>query len=186
MQTETRLADTTRSTAAPPSDGVAVRHAEVEDAPEIWRIVRDSKVLDLNSAYSYMLLCRQFRDTCLVGEVDGEVAGFVTAYKPPREPRTVFVWQIGVDGSARGRGLASRLLDRLVDLPACHDVDWLATTVTPGNEPSQALFRSFARRRDADCRVTPYFESELFPGDGHETEELYRIGPLASESSTRN
>jgi len=188
IQTEASSTTLSRPVGAGATEPYVLRNAEVEDGPRIWRLVRDSESLDTNSVYTYLLLCRQFRDTCVVAEAGGELAGFVTALTPPTEPRTLFVWQIGVDASQRGRGLAGRLLDHVVRLPACDDIEWLTATVTPDNTPSQALFRSFARRRGADCRVVPYFDRALFPGDGHQPEELYRIGPLTDppESSAQN
>lgn len=184
IRVETPRVAAPRPAGSSADDFYVLRNAEVEDGSKIWQLVRDSQVLDTNSAYTYLLLCRQFRDTCVVAEAGDEVAGFVTAYLPPAEPRTLFVWQIGVELSHRGHGLAGRLLDHAVALPACRDVEWLTATVTPDNTASQALFHSFARRNGAECRVVPYFDRELFPGDGHEPEELYRIGPLTDPASS--
>ncbi|MFE3738731.1 diaminobutyrate acetyltransferase, partial [Streptomyces sp. NPDC059134] len=43
----------------------------VEDGAAIWRIARDSEVLDLNSSYSYLLWCRDFAATSVGGRGDG-------------------------------------------------------------------------------------------------------------------
>jgi L-2,4-diaminobutyric acid acetyltransferase len=162
---------------------IVIRTAEVEDGVAIHRLVRDSRVLDLNSLYSYLLVCRHFGDTCVVAQARDEeaaddVVGFVTAFKPPADPRTVFVWQVAVDASMRGRGLARRLLVELLALPACRGVRWLETTVTPDNEASRALFHSLARSLGTRCEVSPYFGEELIAGGDHEIEELHRIGPI--------
>lgn len=161
---------------------VRIRTATVEDGPHIWRLVEASGVLDVNSSYSYLLLCAQFGDTCVVAEEGGRVVGFVTAFRLPRRPEVIFVWQVGVDASMRGRGVAGRLLEALVRVDACAGVEYLETTVTPSNQPSQALFRSFARRMGTECRVSPFFPESLFPEPGHEAEELYRIGPFAASA----
>ena len=55
-----------------PSLPVVLRAAEAADGPAIWKLVRDSRVLDLNSLYSYLLICRHFGDTCVVAETSGE------------------------------------------------------------------------------------------------------------------
>ncbi len=156
----------------------AIRPVRVDDGPAIWRLVRDSGTLDRNSLYAYLLLCQQFGDTCLVAETAGEVAGFVVAFRPPRDPEAIFVWQIGVAVAARGSGLASALLDRLLRQPGCRGVTRLEATVTPSNEASRALFRSLARRLGARLEVASGFGPELFAGTDHEAEERYRIGPL--------
>ncbi|MCC5697616.1 GNAT family N-acetyltransferase, partial [Klebsiella pneumoniae] len=76
----------------------------VADGPELYRITRDSQVLDLNSAYAYLLWCRDFAQTSAVARTDGKVVGFVTGYIRPDRPDTIVVWQIAVDASQRGGG----------------------------------------------------------------------------------
>ena len=160
----------------------AIRSATAEDGAAVWRLVKESGVLDVNSSYAYLLFLDHFGDTSVVAEDEnGEIVGFVTGFRPPREPEAVFVWQVAVAGSARGQGLARRLLDALVRLPGCRGVRFMLTTVTPSNAPSQAMFRSFARGVDAEVAVSPYFEEDHFPEGGHEPEELYRIGPFDVE-----
>ena len=174
------------STATHPRDTteVSFRTAEVSDAPKIWQLVRDSGVLDLNSRYCYMLLCRDFADTLLVACSGSDIFGFVAAYRPPQNPDVVFVWQVGVAPAARHRGLAKRLLRTLVLLPACRDVRFLEATVTPSNAASRRLFESFAKDLGVPCRVAKGFAAELF-GAGEHEEELFRIGPFADSSKER-
>ncbi len=60
----------------------------MEDGAAIWRIARDSKVLDLNSSYSYLLWCRDFAATSAVARGEnGEPIAFVTGYLRPTAPR---------------------------------------------------------------------------------------------------
>lgn len=155
-----------------------IRAGTAKDGAGVWRVVRDSGVLDVNSSYAYLLFLDHFGGTSVVAEHEGEVVGFVTGFRPPREPEAIFVWQVAVGESMRGRGLARRLLNELVRLPGCDGVRTMLTTVTPSNGPSQALFRSFARGVGAEVEVSSYFGEELFPEGGHEPEELYRIGPF--------
>jgi len=143
----------------------------------MWRIARDSKVLDLNSSYAYLLWCRDFAATSILASVDGEPAGFVTGYLRPDRPDTLMVWQVAVDSEHRGHRLARRMLDQVVDRHSGVGVTHLETTITPDNEASVALFSSFAAARGAQLEREPVFPAALFP-DGHETELLFRIGPL--------
>lgn len=154
------------------------RNPTPEDAATIWQLVVDSGVLDHNSPYSYLILCKHFADTCIVAECDEEIVGFVTAYRPPPSPEIVFVWQIGVKKSMRGRGLGGALLDALVRQAACENVTYLDATVTPSNHASQSLFRSFANRMNTQCVEESYFPKHLFPTVGHEAERLFHIGPF--------
>ncbi|MGW2204510.1 diaminobutyrate acetyltransferase [Streptomyces sp. NPDC001774] len=152
----------------------------VEDGAAIWRIARDSRVLDLNSSYSYLLWCRDFAATSLVARAaDGEPVGFVTGYLRPDRPGTLVVWQIAVDESQRGRGLAGVLLDALTARVSPEAVE---TTITPDNTPSDRLFTSYAARHRLPLEREVLFDGGLFPdtadGAAHQPEVLYRIGPF--------
>jgi L-2,4-diaminobutyric acid acetyltransferase len=148
----------------------------LEDGRHLWRIARDSKTLDLNSPYSYVLWCRDFAATSVVARSGAEIRGFVTGFERPEDPGTLFVWQVAVDAAWRGRALAARMLGYLAD----RGHRYVEATVTPDNIPSARLFTAFARDRGAELTRTPLLSGDLFPGD-HEPEELYRIGPLDAE-----
>ena len=157
---------------------IDLRPPEMADGADLWRLTRDTGVLDLNSSYQYLLWCRDFASTSVVGvSDDGRLMGFITGFLRPDELTTLMVWQVAVDAAARGRGLASRMLDYLVETTG---VDHLETTVTDDNAASKAMFASLAQRHDANHTVTPLFTPELYP-DGHDTEYLHRIGPLVPE-----
>lgn len=140
----------------------------------MWRLARDTEVLDLNPSYAYLLWCRDFSDTSVVALVDGEQAGFITGYLRPSAANTLMVWQVAVDARFRGHGLAGRMLSHLVDHVG---TSRLETTITADNEASIRLFTGFAQRRSADCVRTPLFTDDLYP-DSHDTEFLYEIDPL--------
>ncbi|MEU0396733.1 diaminobutyrate acetyltransferase [Streptomyces sp. NPDC006208] len=151
----------------------------VEDGAAIWRIARDSEVLDLNSSYSYLLWCRDFAATSLVARgADGEPIAFVTGYIRPERPHTLLVWQVAVDREHRGQGLAGVLLDALTARLADRGVHTVETTVTPDNTASDRLFRSYAERHKAPLSREVLFDGVLFPEGTHLPEVLYRIGPV--------
>ncbi|HET7325668.1 MAG TPA: diaminobutyrate acetyltransferase [Nocardioidaceae bacterium] len=156
---------------------VEFRRPTLEDGQALWRLARDSQVLDLNSSYTYLLWCRDFAATSIIAIVDGRPGGFITGYIRPDQPDTLLVWQVAVDAAHRGRRLARRMLDELVDRPRGFNIARMETTITPDNEASVALFSSFAAGRGAQMEREPIFTAELFP-DGHQTEMLFRIGPL--------
>jgi L-2,4-diaminobutyric acid acetyltransferase len=150
------------------------------DGAALWRIARDSQKLDLNTPYAYLLWCRDFADTSVVAKVDGLAVGFVIGYRRPAAPDTALVWQVAVDESQRGQGLAGKLLDDLYTRLVGQGVRYLETTVTPDNKMSIKLFTSFAHRWHAHMEREVLFERSDFPdGEPHEREELYRIGPLS-------
>jgi len=168
-----------------PDEGAAPRRRyrfrkpDMADGAAIWALVRDTGVLDVNSAYSYLMLGSYFAETCVVAEKDEVIVGFVSGFKPPEKPDTVFVWQVAVAGSEQGRGLGKRLLRRLLAGRACRDVRFIETTVTPSNTASMRLFQSMARELDTVCVIENGFDESLFPEAGaHESERLFRIGPI--------
>lgn len=149
-----------------------------DDGREMWRIARDTHVLDLNSPYSYVLWCRDFADSSVVARAaDGGVCGFVTGFIRPQATATLFVWQVAVGQAHRGQGLAKRMLDYLGDRIVAEGRRYLEATVTPDNQPSSRLFEAFARDRGSRLERSTLFTPEQFPG-GHQPEVLYRIGPL--------
>lgn len=169
-------ADQPTAGSAPVQDGIGVRRPTVADGAAMWRMARDSGTLDVNASYAYLLWCRDFAATSVVATVDGDPSGFVTGYRRPEAPETLMVWQVAVDEGHRGRGLARRMLDGLVD-GLDRPVTALETTITADNDASIALFSSFARGRGADLVRSPLFEAASFP-DGHDPELLFRISPL--------
>ncbi|HET7568968.1 MAG TPA: diaminobutyrate acetyltransferase [Gammaproteobacteria bacterium] len=154
---------------------VTIRRAVPADGGRMYELVRASDALETNTAYCYLLMARHFGDTCLIAERGDELLGFVMGYRPPRQPDTAFVWQIGVAAAARGQGIAGRLLDALVGTIGAR---FLEASVGESNAPSRALFTGFARRHDATLESdADFINATEFPGE-HETEKLFRIGPL--------
>ncbi len=155
-----------------PRDGAAI-HALIAQCPP----------LDLNSCYAYLLHGLHLADTCVLArDTEGRLAAYVSGYVPPRQPDTLFIWQVAVAPHARGQGLAGRLLRHLLQVSTAK-LHWLETTVSPGNTASERLFRGLARELGAACACHELFPASAFapgpsPDAPHEAEWLYRIGPF--------
>ncbi|MFB9906128.1 diaminobutyrate acetyltransferase [Allokutzneria oryzae] len=154
------------------------------DGAAMWRIARDSGTLDLNAPYAYLLWCRDFSQTSAVARFDSGgsgyengVGGFVTGYLRPDAPDTLMIWQVAVDAAHRGKGVASALLQVVVDRAIEQGARWLETTITSDNRASISLFSALAQSRGARLSVGGLFGDELF-ADSHIAEDLYRIGPF--------
>jgi|SRR5690625_3004230 len=161
---------------------IAMRRPRMEDGARIWQLVKDTNVLDVNSAYSYLMMCMLFPDTCVVAEEEGtgELIGFVNAFRPPAEPDSIFIWQIGVAASGRGKGLGGALLQTLLQRETLTGVSYVTATISPSNIPSKKLFQSLARMLDAELTMSEEqgIPEHVFPGGDHESEPMYRIGPV--------
>ncbi|MBD5785925.1 diaminobutyrate acetyltransferase [Cellulosimicrobium terreum] len=165
----------TPSTTGDLSGRLTVRRPSASDGAAMWRVARDSGELDLNSSYAYLLLAQHFADTCRVA-LDGDlVVGFVSGYRLPEDAAHLFVWQVAVDESARGLGIAGRMLDDLVDETS--GVTTLETTVAEDNVASRRLFARWAARRGAAITSRPLFTASQFP-DSHVDEPLLVIAGL--------
>ena len=156
------------------------RPARAEDGPHLYRMVEEIGTLERNTGYCYAMMARFFANTCAVAEENGQRLGFVMGFVPPGRPDAVFVWQVGVHPKARGRGVATALLEQLLSQTGA---DFLEATVGEENAASQALFTRFARKREVECRLQSCFLPEHF-SIPHEAEPLYRIGPLRPAGST--
>jgi L-2,4-diaminobutyric acid acetyltransferase len=160
---------------------IAMRKPSEADGAAMWRLARDSGVLELNSAYAYLMCGKFFADTCVIAEAEGEAVGFVTAFRPPARPDTVFVWQIAVSQSQRGQGIGSRMIRELLRRDACRNTRYLEATVSPSNAASAALFRKAAEELKTGCEVRECFPARLFPGSVHEPEWTFCIGPIPTK-----
>ncbi|MGK5534079.1 diaminobutyrate acetyltransferase [Streptomyces sp. URMC 129] len=165
--------------------GLTLDRPRPGDGAAMWRLARDSRALDLNSSYSYLLWCRDYAHTSIVArDAAGAPVGFITGYTRPRAPRTLLIWQVAVDHAQRGRGLATAMLDALTRRTGDEfGVRAVETTVTPDNAASDRLFTSFAARHRAPLTREVLFEAAAFPERGHQPEVLYRIGPLTPASA---
>lgn len=104
--------------------------------------------------------------------------GWVSGYRLPAAPETLFVWQVAVRSCARGQGLAGRMIDTLLARPQQSAVTHLTTTITPENRASWALFEGLARRWGAPIEKSERFERGAHFAGAHATEWQARIGPL--------
>lgn len=155
------------------------RAPTVRDGATVFELIERVGALERNTCYAYLLLCTDFRDTCVIAEDAGEVVGFAIAYRPPARQDEVFVWQVGVVSKARGTGLGGRLLEAVLAAPGSRGARYLTATVSPDNAASLALFRGVARRHGVPIEIGPGFPAGLFVVP-HQSEDFVRIGPLVA------
>ena len=167
-----------QSTGASPSSARWLRQPRKTDAAAIHRLIADCPPLDLNSLYTYLLLSEHFSRTCVLAGSGESIDGFISGYIPPGRPKVLFIWQVAVHADARGIGLASQMLDQLLRRTHISAVEYIETTVSPGNLASRAMFASLARNLLAPLNETPLFERRHFGAQGHEDEPLICIGPF--------
>lgn len=157
-----------------------IRKPNPDDGWGIYELVKACPPLDVNSAYAYLLLATQFRDSCAVAtDQEGEIVGFVSGYVKSNAPDSYFLWQVAVGDKARGTGLARRLVEAVLSRPEFVEVHHLETTITPDNQASWGLFRRLAERWQAPLNSREYFSTDQLGGE-HDPENLVRIGPFTT------
>jgi len=158
-------------------NSIELRLPNLEDGKAVHELIQRCPPLDVNSSYNYFLLCSHFRNTCTVAEANGRIVGFLSSYLLPEHPNTLFVWQVAVDETARGHGLAGRMLEHVMERPFCADVNTLETTISPSNLSSRRVFQRYAEKHQTESSEETFIEVHHFGGEQHEEERLIRIGP---------
>lgn len=162
------------------SDDVSMRMPEAEDGADVHDLIARCAPLDENSRYCNLLQCTDFAETCALAERGGRVVGWVSGYRPPREPDTLFVWQVAVAPEARGMGLGGKLIRAILRRPANRAATQVKTTITEENEPSWRLFRRLAEGLDAAFGAEPHFLRDTHFAGRCATEHMVTIGPFKS------
>lgn len=149
----------------------------------VFKLIKRCPPLDINSSYCNLLQCGHFSSTSAAAEVDSEIAGFISGYLVPTRPNTLFIWQVAVDERARGLGLASQMLLHILSRPSRKRIHYLETTITEDNQPSWALFKSLAKRLDAEFQSSIWLDKQTHFDNQHDSEFLIRIGPFNSKQT---
>jgi L-2,4-diaminobutyric acid acetyltransferase len=154
------------------------------DGAAIHNLIRCSPFLDDNSLYCYLMVCSHFSETSVVARIDNELAGVITAYIPPEQPDTLFVWQVAVAKTAQRRGLARSMLEHVLQRNTLQHIKWLETTVTLDNQASRGLFDSLAKRQQCDLQESIMFDRKEHFNNLHDSEYRLCIGPISRKSDS--
>lgn len=158
-------------------DKIELRTPLTTDGDALKCLLATTPVLDGNSVQCTLLQCGHFAKTSVAAFLHGRLVGFVSAYYPPNEPRTLFVWQVVVTQKLRDLGLGKKMLHWLVAQPACEQALRLVTAIGIKNSVSWSMFDGFAR--DIGALPIKSFVTPLTPKHNYEPDEyLLRISPL--------
>ena len=162
---------------------IAFRTPAATDGCRVHELVVRCPPLDVNSTYCNVLQCTHFAATSLVAETASSLVGFVTGYLLPRDPTTIFIWQVAVAPEHRSQGLALAMLSELLERDECRNVTSLETSITRANHPSWHSFRALARSLGANLAAQPWLSRVTHFSSQHESEYLVRIGPIVHRHS---
>ncbi|MFY9178528.1 MAG: diaminobutyrate acetyltransferase [Venatoribacter sp.] len=155
---------------------IKLRNPLSTDGHAVHQLIANCSPLDTNSMYCNLLQCTHFSRTSVVAEANGQMVGFVSGYLLPDAPNTLFVWQVAVAKAARGQGVASKMLNHLINSDA--GISYLHTTITQGNQASWATFERLAKQHNAPLSQRAFFSKDTHFNQRHDTEYLVEIGPF--------
>jgi L-2,4-diaminobutyric acid acetyltransferase len=157
-----------------------IRNLSEKDIKEVYKLlVANRPYVGLNSRYTYFLLAKDFSDTCLVAEYENSIVAFSSGYVPPNRKDTFFNWEIVVKKEHRGNELQKRMLLQQIRMT---NAKYFEGTVNPSNKISKKNYIEIAKLLKTKIEEKIFLSTEDFENDDHETEILYRIGPIDIET----
>lgn len=157
---------------------ITLSQPTAEVGVQVHRLISQCPPLDPNSMYCNLLQSSHFSETAVAASIGDELVGFVSGYRIPQRPGTLFVWQVAVGEKARGQGLATRMLKAILVRPVNQDINRIETTITPNNQASWALFEGLAKKLDTQIGSAVMFDKTRHFAGQHETEMLVKVGPF--------
>lgn len=154
---------------------LTLRKPSKSDGNRITQFIHNHPSLDTNSSYCHFLQSSHFKNTCIIAEKNNEILGFISGYKKPEEPNTLFIWQMAVAPDYRGKGLALIMLSSILTRKEHSHLAALEATITQSNKSSWRVFEKLDEICGGFGHVSTFLdENEHFNGN-YDTEFLYRI-----------
>lgn len=160
------------------SPSIVIDKPSIGDGLSLHQLIKKCPPLDSNSTYCNFLHCSHFSQTSVCAKSDKSLVGFVSAYRIPGRPNTLFVWQVAVDPDYRGLGLATKMLTQVLLRPYCRNLSFIETSITGSNQASWALFQGLTQKLETELSERPWLDKEEHFGGQHDSEVLVSIGPF--------
>ncbi|PCS24191.1 diaminobutyrate acetyltransferase [Candidatus Enterovibrio escicola] len=152
-----------------------MRAPTLRDGIKIHDLITSCPPLDKNSTYCNFLQASHFHKTCILAEDDDKIAGFISAYLKPDVNDELFIWQVAVSPTMRGKGLAGRMLKALLMREHLQLVQAVETTITKYNDGSWNLFNKLDKANGNSGSVSVFLDEQKHFKGHHDTEFLYRV-----------
>lgn len=153
----------------------------IQDAKNVYLLAKNSKPLDLNSEYAYMLVCDHFSQTSVIAILDEVIIGFISGYVLPKDPKTLFIWQVATHSDYRGKKIPYYMFKNLLLREELLHIDNIKTTISPSNIASKKMFLKLANMLDSKVTTQKYIQKEDFLEESHEEEILYTIEDIKTK-----
>jgi L-2,4-diaminobutyric acid acetyltransferase len=150
---------------------------KVDDIKDVYKLLTANRpYVGLNSRYTYLLLAKDFSDTCIIAKIGSKIIGFSSGYVPPKRPDTFFNWEIVVDEKYRGNGIQKAMLIHQIHITSAK---FLELTINPSNDVCRKSIIDLARLLHTTYEESMLFSERDFGNDEHEPEVLFRVGPMS-------
>ena len=116
-----------------------IRPAEPSDAETIQSVAPDWWGRPMESDMLSRFFLTHFRDTCLVAERDGNVAGFLIGFLSQTLVDEAYIRLIVVDPQRRGEGIGRALYERFFAIARQHGRCVIRCVTSPSNRASVAF-----------------------------------------------
>lgn len=142
----------------------------------VAKLIRCCPPLDLNSTYHYLIQSHYFNQTCSVAFQGEKVIAFVSGFINPANKNCLFIWQVAIDESFRGKGLGIELIEFLLDQNK--DVNTIETSITKNNIASRRMFQKIVKKYEATMYEEILFDKHEDFSNEHESEILVTISQI--------
>ena len=142
----------------------------------VAKLIKSCPPLDLNSIYHYLIQSHYFDKTCSVALKGVKIVAFVSGFIKPTNKNCLFIWQVAIDESFRGKGLGIELIEFLLEQNK--DVSTIETTITKNNLASRRMFQKIVEKYKTKMSEETLFDKKENFSNEHESEILITIGPI--------
>lgn len=153
--------------------GIELCSIGTEDGPVVRKLAADCTTLDLHTPYTYWVICNFFGGVGSLLKEDGKPVGYIMNLISGEK---FFIWQIGVLGEYRRRGLATRLIDASVSHARRKGAREILVTIAAENQASYRTFQNYCQSKGLPFEKAGDAEiKDLVDKDFRECETVYRI-----------
>ena len=164
-----------------PTPVLRFRAPQASDAAEISLLLKESGAPTHSELHRSLLQSDQFRETCGVVEIAGDIVGWISAYLPPFDPESLYVWQIAVSKKARGLGVAHRMLLDLMNRDICDGVRRLQISIRFDDPDGWEFIQRYADIRGASMAVQANYLRDVSASGLQPTEHLVTVNFAQSQ-----
>ena len=119
---------------------INIRNPKESEFEKIYNFVSRCKPLESYGDHFYRIMLRYFNNTCLIAEEENNILGFILGVISQTDPKSYFLWQIGVNPEVQGQGIGRKMLEHIEIELKRKNINRIELTIDPENKASQKLF----------------------------------------------